>query len=292
MRHSAARGAILLSTLLALGALPGLGPADGAPGQGWLRPGPEAAPAQEVREAASAQGIPEGRATTVVVRAVAHDAKVIGSGVGGARITIRDADTGEVLARGVQEGGTGSTERIMRSPHRRGETIYGTEDAASFRATLELDRPTRVEVVAEGPLGTPHATRRSSLTTLLLPGADVTGEGLIVELYGFTVELEKPEAEAATSPEEPISVRARVTMLCGCPITPGGLWDADRIDVTARLLRDGRVVREAALDYAGRTSTFEGRITPPEPGRFWLEVVASDAERANFGRARREVRVR
>jgi hypothetical protein len=53
--------------------------------------------------------------TTVVVRAIAQDAKIIGSGVGGARITIRDARSGEVLASGVQEGGTGSSTR--RGPH-------------------------------------------------------------------------------------------------------------------------------------------------------------------------------
>jgi hypothetical protein len=42
--------------------------------------------------------------TKVLVRAVSRDAKIIGDGVGGARITIRHATSGEVLAQGIQRG--------------------------------------------------------------------------------------------------------------------------------------------------------------------------------------------
>ena len=275
------RGAALAAALLALAAIPAAGPFP-TPATG-LGPGVRAAVAQEA---------PAGEETTVVVRAVAHDAKVIGSGVGGARVTIRNAETGEVLARGVQEGGTGSTERIMRKPHPRAGTVYGTEDAAGYEATLSLSAPTRVEITAEGPLGTPHATQRASRTMLLVPGRDVTGEGVVLELYGFTVELQRPSDEASPVAGRPLSVRTSVTMLCGCPIEPGGLWDADRIDVVARLVRDGRVVRETGMSFAGETNIFEGTLTPPASGSYELVVVASDAERANFGRVRTEIDVR
>lgn len=275
-----ARGAALAAAMAALGTLPPIGAAadPGAPGTPWI--GPAAAAGQET---------PPGEATTVVVRAVSRDAKVIGSGVGGARITVRDAKTGEVLARGLQEGGTGSTDLIMRQPRSRGATVYSTGGAASFEATLRLERPTRVEIVAEGPLRTPHATRRASRTMLLVPGRDVTGEGVILELYGFTVELERP-TRSTVATGQAVPVRASVTMLCGCPIEPGGLWDADRIDVTARLVRDGRVVQESEMTYAGETSVFEGSLTPPAAGTYELEVVAADGERANFGLVRRELR--
>lgn len=280
------RGAALGAALLALGSIPAVGPfGTGATvvATGDIGPGVQSAVAQEARS--------EGE-TTVVVRAVSHDAKVIGSGVGGARITIRDAETGEVMARGLQEGGTGSTERIMRKPHPRGGTVYGTGDAAAYEATLSLDAPTRVEIEAEGPLGTPHATQRASRTMLLVPGRDVTGEGVVLQLYGFTVEMQRPSADASPVAGRSLPVRARVTMLCGCPIEPGGLWDADRIDVTARLVQEGRVVREAEMSFAGETSVFEGTITPPDAGSYELVVLASDAERANFGRVRTELSVR
>lgn len=282
MRSTATRGAIVCATLLALGALPAVGPSGPAGSPGPFGPAVDAAAAQEA---------PAAEETTVVVRAVAHDAKIIGSGVGGARITIRDASTGEILARGLQEGGTGSTDRIMREPHPRGGTIYGTEGAAHYEATLELERPTRVEIVAEGPMGTPHATQRASRTMLLVPGRDVTGEGVILELYGFTVEMERPDGGDGGTAGEAVPVRASVTMLCGCPIEPGGLWDADRLDVTARLVRDGRVVREAEMAYAGETNIFEGSVTPPSAGSYELVVLATDAERANFGQVRRRLEV-
>ena len=282
MKTTATRGAVACAAIMALGALPAAGP-----------PGPGSVPGGigPVATAAVAQEAPAAEETTVVVRVVAHDAKLIGSGVGGARITIRDAATGEVLARGLQEGGTGSTDRIMRKPHPRGGTVYATEGAARFEATLSLERPTRVEIVAEGPMGTPHATQSASRTLLLVPGRDVTGEGVILELYGFTVDMERPGDGATAGAGEAVPVRASVTMLCGCPIEPGGLWDADRIDVTARLVRDGRVVRESEMTYAGETNIFDGAVTPPSAGSYELVVLAADEERANFGRVGRRLEV-
>lgn len=227
--------------------------------------------------------------TRVLVRAVSKDAKVIGSGVGGARIAVRDAATGEVLAEGVQEGSTGSTEAIMVTPRPRGLTAYGADpEAAGFLAELSLDRPTRVEIVAEGPLGTPHAVQRASKTLLVVPGYDVLGEGVILELNGFTVELLSP---ASGSPSAgPLEVRARVTMLCGCPTEPGGMWDADGIEVFARLIADGEEMARERLGFSGERSVFVGTLPGPGEGPVTLEVIAADPERANFGMVRREVR--
>lgn len=229
--------------------------------------------------------------TQVVVRVAAHDAKLIGSGVGGARVTIRDASTGEVLAEGVQEGGTGSTERIMETPRERGDTVYATPDAAAFTATLDLAAPTQVEITAEGPLGTPHAIQRATKSVLLLPGRDVVGEGVVLELHGFTVVVEAPPADAPLSDDDSMVVRAKVEMLCGCPLTPGGMWDANRVDIRARLLRDGEVVREVPLRYGGVPSIFTVRLPPADPGEYELEVLAADPERGNLGMARRDLSV-
>ena len=73
-------------------------------------------------------------------------------------------------------------------------------------------------------------------------------------------------------------------MLCGCPTEPGGLWDADRITITAQLRdADGAVVAEAPLSFAGEVNTYEGSVPVPAEGVYTLEVLAADAERANFG---------
>lgn len=228
--------------------------------------------------------------TRLLVRAVAHDAKIIGTGVGGARITVRDLATGEVLAEGVQEGSTGDTQSIVVRPVERGATVFDTPGAGAFTATLMLTAPTRVEVVAEGPLATEHATQRASKTVLMVPGQHLVGEGLVLELNGFTVEIESPTADRVAA--GPMDVRARVTMLCGCPTQPGGLWDADHIAITARLVRDGRVVAEAPLAYAGRSSTYTGTLDVPSGSSGELQVIAVDAGRANTGMATKALVVR
>lgn len=220
--------------------------------------------------------------TIVTVRAVSRDAKVLGDGVGGARITIRDVEDGTVLASGIQTGGTGDTKRIMQEPRARGGVVYGTENAAAFRATLHLTQPTRVEVIAEGPLKYPQAMQRVSKTMLLVPGQNIEGEGVLLEIPGFIVDIVSPTTAPA---DTPWTVRAKVTMTCGCPTEPGGLWNADRIAITARVTRDGKVAGEMPLHYAGETSTYEATFPALEAGMYDLEILASDPGAANFGRA-------
>lgn len=229
--------------------------------------------------------------TRLLVRAVSRDAKIIGTNVGGARITIRAVETGAVLAQGTQLGSTGSTELIMDVPRERGGRVFDTDGAAGFLATLEIDQPTLVEVTAEGPLGTPQAVQRSSKTLWLVPGRDVLGEGLVLVLNGFTIRLESPLPEGMVPAGGPIGIRAHVEMLCGCPITPGGLWDADRMEVLARLLGEGGTVAETTLSYAGERSKFEGALVAPAEGSYVLEILAIDADRANFGRAEQRLTV-
>lgn len=231
--------------------------------------------------------------TRVVVRVLANDAKLIGTGVGGAFVVIRHAGTGEVLAQGRHEGGTGDTGRIMGA-RERGATVFDTEGAAAFRAEIPLTAPTPVEIEVRGPLGAPQATRRGVTSLLLLPGEHLDGEGVVVNLNGFTVELLAPEAapflvEAGTA----FTVRARVTMLCGCPTEPGGMWNSDDYDLRAQFVRDGRVVGETALSFAGTTSQYQGTLTAPaEAGPVTLRVVAADGDRANTGMVEAPGRVR
>lgn len=232
----------------------------------------------------------EATPTELLVRVVANDAKVIGSGMGGARVTVRDVETGDVLAEGVQEGGTGSTDLIVHEPRTREGTVYDTEGTAGFRATLELNRPTAVEVAAEGPLDYPDAMQRASKTLLMVPGQDVTGEGLVLRLHGFVVRVLNPEPGTTVEPGDPLQVRAHLQMVCGCPTEPGGTWDSDRYELSARLLWGGETVDEAPLRFAGETSHFEAELRAPDrlgpDDELEVEVVASDPERVNFGRDR------
>ena len=228
--------------------------------------------------AAAQEAVP----TQVTVRAVSNDAKLIQDPVGGARITIEDAETGEVLAEGRQTGDSGSTEKIMRQPHERGASIYKAPGAAKYETTLELTEPTRVRITAEGPLDYPHAMQTATKTTLLMPGEDVTGDGITLTLHGFIVEVMEPSAPDV-APGEEVTVRARVRMMCGCPTEPGGLWNSNRYTIQAQLLRDGTVVAEAPLSFAGTTNEYDGPLTVPDGGATEVRVTATDADRANFG---------
>lgn len=241
-------------------------------------------------EGGGAGGHAEAIPTRVVVRALAHDAKLLQDPVGGARVVIRERETGRVLAEGIQEGSSGSTDAIMRTPTARGATVYDTPEAARFEATIPLEEPTAVEIAVEGPLDYPDAVQRASTTMLLVPGAHVVGDGVVLELYGFIVEVDTDEQAA---PGASVPVQATVRMLCGCPTEPGGMWDADAMTVTARLVdAEGRVVAEEPLPYAGTTSTFGAVLDAPEAaGDYEVRVLVVDAGTANFGRDRQPLRV-
>lgn len=224
-----------------------------------------------------------GEETRVTVRALAHDAKLIPN----VEIVLAGPESGEVLARGTTEGGTGDTGRIMREPVARGEAVYDTEGAAAFTAELDLDGPRRVKITALQPETGASASR----TLWLFPGQHVTGNGVVLELYGLDVNLRAPGGGEVASGAS-IPVTAEVRMLCGCPVTPGGLWDANGFTVAARLLEDGKTVATTSLDYAGETSLFSGDLAFPEPGEYTLRVLAGQPARGNFGVATTELVVK
>ncbi len=66
-------------------------------------------------------------------------------------VRIKNVETGAILAQGIQEGGTGDTERIMVQPRRRGEMIYGTAGAAYFQADLALAIPRKSKFTQKPP---------------------------------------------------------------------------------------------------------------------------------------------
>jgi hypothetical protein len=232
-----------------------------------------------------------GKETKIMIRAIARDAKVIGTHVGGARITVRDVATGEILAQGMEQGGTGDTDVIMKKPHTRGMVVFSAGDTSGYLAVLHLDKPTVVEVSAEGPLGNAQATQRSSKTLLLVPGEDVLGEGILLEIHGFIITPLAPLPDAKVKAGSPFEVRATVTMACGCPTEPDGLWDANKIRVVARLLRNGKVESEIPMTYAGVQNTFHVDVPNIAPGPVELQVLAMDPGSANFGMNREAIAI-
>lgn len=222
--------------------------------------------------------------TRITVMVISRAAKFVGSSMGGVQIQIEDADTGQVLATGVTEGSTGDTDRVMRTEHPR-DRVLSTPEAARFETTLDLDEPRRLRFTARGPLAQRQAMNEVSATQWVVPGKHLTGgDGFLLELPGFAVDVLSPptHVRAGEAPLE-VELRANVVMMCGCPITPGGLWDADGYEIRAMLHRNGEKVAEVPLGYAGQASQFAATWTAPEPGLYRAVVYAYDQETGNTG---------
>jgi len=101
--------------------------------------------------------------TEITVRVKTKDAKFLGTSMGGALISIKDAQTGELLAKGLTTGGTGNKTRIMKTPVVRGVPI-SDESAAKFTATIDINEPRRIEVTAYGPMVNLQAANKVSAT--------------------------------------------------------------------------------------------------------------------------------
>ncbi len=225
--------------------------------------------------------------TTVLVRVVAHRSLVLGHEVGGARVTMTDVATGRLLASGSQQGEPGDQTQIMRTPHLMDEPLYSSRPAAAFSATLELTRPTLVEITAEGPLAYPHALQRASTTVLLIPGHDLTNDGIVLHLYGYLVQVEHPKPGEPLIAKEDVMLRASVRTLSGALVRPHSDWDSRKMHIYAELLIGDRIVERLQMFYSGEKSRFEAPFFVPiskdAPDGITLRVIAADVATGNFG---------
>ena len=231
----------------------------------------------------------EPMATDVMVRVVAHGAMVLGDEVGGARVTITDVATGRLLASGLQLGEPGDQNQIMRTPRLMEEPRYSTRPSGSFHATLHLDRPTLVEIAAQGPLSYPSAMRRTSKTVLLIPGGDLTHDGIVLDLNGYIVQIENPAPGESLMAKDDVKLKASVRMLSGALVRPHGDWDSRKATIYGEVLIGDRVIERLPMLYAGEKSSFEAPFFVPSPTEaphgITLRVVAADGAGANFGMA-------
>jgi hypothetical protein len=225
--------------------------------------------------------------TDVVVRVVAHGAMVIGDEVGGARVTITDVATGRLLASGVQSGDAGDQIQIMRTPRLMEEPRYSSRPSGLFRATLSLDRPTLVEIAAQGPLNYPAAMQRTSTTVLLMPGRDLVNDGVVLSLYGYIVQIEHPPAGQPLMAKDDVKLTASIRTLSGSAVRPHGDWDSRKIDIYGEVLIGDRVIDRLQMFYTGAQGRFEAPFFVPSPADapsgLTLRVIAADGAGANFG---------
>lgn len=227
------------------------------------------------------------QSTTVLVRVVAHGAMVLGREVGGARVTITDVVSGHILATGLQQGESGDQNQIMRTPHLMEEPIYSARPSAAFTTTLELQKPTVVEISAEGPLAYPAALQRASKTLLLIPGQDLTNDGIVLHLSGYLVQIERPKPREALIAKDDVKLRASVRTLSGSLVRPHGDWDSRKIRIYGEVLIGDRIIERLQLFYDEGSRVFEAPFfVPPSkevPDGIKLRVIATDLSTGNSG---------
>ena len=219
--------------------------------------------------------------TNIIVRTKAKDAKFIGTSMGGSMIIIRDALTDEVLAKGLTQGGTGDTQAIMRTAKERHTDIH--IGAAAFETTLQLEKPVFVSIEALGPVN--HESRIMSSTQVwLVPGKHMDEQGIILEIPGFVIDGLYPQTHQGFSlaNDKTIEVKANIVMMCGCTISPNGLWDGNMMEVEAHIYVNGEFWKtEVMKNSAENTFTFD--LTLEKTGSHEVMITAFDPLSKNTG---------
>jgi hypothetical protein len=258
----------------------------------WLAVARHGLPPTQVAQAESSQEhqqVEGGLPTRVVVSAIARGGKFLGDDIGGALVTIRDANTSQVLASGRTQGGSGP-EDLMTIATTRAEPIPD-QDAATFETTLLLDEPRLVEISAIGPLAAQGSSARATVTRWLLPGSAASDDNhVILTLDGLIVQILNPPTHfLPTTPAPlPISFQANVTMMCGCPIGPGLAWQPQDFQVTATITGPDGAQYELPLIWDagapdGAPSQFTGAWTAPAAGVYEATVTARQPVHDNVG---------
>lgn len=215
--------------------------------------------------------------TEVMVRVKANDSKYMGTSVGGLRVTVADAETGELLDEGWINGSTGDTDVLMKNPLKRGER-QSDDDTAGYLANLDLDAPRLLRFTVMGPYGFRQAMQESSTTSWVVPGKDILGDGIILGMNGFIV-----DAWAQVEKGYQVQLMTKASLMCGCPITEEGLWPASDYEVKAVIMRDEKEITETTMQFTGTTGLFRGELVLDEPGHYKAIVYLFDADTGNVG---------
>jgi hypothetical protein len=239
--------------------------------------------------------------TSILIRVQARGGKFLGPDIGFSTVTVRNAQTGQVLASGAA-GTTGndSGNLSLTAGHDASSGVVLTYPGpqvwyltanpgktAFFQATFDIANPTLVEISAQ--------TRgiAASGTMWVEPGWQLNTEpGYIVTMPGLAVDI-----IAVKAANDAFAVSAKVTMMCGCPINdqktdPKGpiQWPSSEFDVWAEL-RSGALVTRGTLGLQ-ETSIYSGSVNrPPASGNYVLAVVAVQKGESNAGIATRPMQI-
>ncbi|MBL1222508.1 hypothetical protein JET18_16770 [Chryseobacterium sp. L7] len=223
--------------------------------------------------------------TKMMIRAKARDAKFIGSSLGGAHIIVRNKVNRQILAEGNTTGSTGNTDLIMKTSKTRGTSIADPQ-TAGFLATIDIEEPVFVSIEVISPLNNKQAQAVVSTELWLLPGKDILGDGIILEIPGFIIDILKPRTHQYISLSsikgKPFPFQANIVMMCGCVIDKGGIWNSDEMEVKGILKKDGKYLKDVHMSLVS-TNLFEGNDLLNTPGNYELTLYAYHEKSGNTG---------
>ena len=226
------------------------------------------------------------QSTKLIVRAKAKDAKFIGTGIGGAYVIVRNNLTGEILAKGLTTGASGNTDLIMKKPFSRGQALTDST-TAKFEASIDISEPTFVDIEVLAPVNRKSAAVKGSTQIWLIPGKPILGEGIVIEVPGFILDVLYPNTHQVIKLDAVkkgiLTFKASLTMTCGCPITKGGVWNADDITIRAVVKKEGVRLGEEPLHLTAQPNIFEGNLSVKEKGNYELLIYAYDPKTGNTG---------
>ncbi len=208
----------------------------------------------------------------------AQDGRIVGNGVGGAYVIMRDRRNGDVLAEGVTAGDSGDVKTIMSATAR--DAVLGSDTSADFEFSLAVLEPLPVTVSARAPLAQGQSEVTANHDMILIPGQDYsTGDGILITVPGFMVDIAEP-AVAKTikhDPEKTTALRVHVAKLSGDAVgAKDGPWPADRYKVQAHIFKESVFVTSAALTYGNEPGLFSAKLKMPLPGTYRVIVSAFD----------------
>jgi hypothetical protein len=235
--------------------------------------------------------------TSVTVRVQAYGGKFVGNKMN-PTLTVNIVGGGTpVLNQPIPSPSTGTVVQpfqesaardtiVVQPPSQVAGEWWVIPDPAPGQLTVsfDLETPSLVEFIATaGPQSV-----KGMASMFLIPGLQLTGvdPGLVITLHGLAV------FTPAVKPAAPgtVEVSAKVTMMCGCPITPlppppgvEAYWPYNEFLVFAQYWGDDGIAGQAAMT-CGANSTFCGTITGLTPGNTYnFFVVALQQAETNVG---------
>jgi hypothetical protein len=223
--------------------------------------------------------------TQIIVRAKAKDAKFIGSSLGGAYIVIRNTVNNGILAEGKTAGTTGNTQKIMKSPRER-DLPFSDDKSAKFHATIDIDEPVFIRIEVVSPYNHRQSQVRASVEMWLIPGKHILGDGVIIDIPGFIIDVIAPRTHQyiplSSIRDQLFEIRANVVMMCGCVIDKGGTWNSDEMEVKAIIKKNGTVIQEVNMSLI-EANLFKGNLFINDKGEYEFIVYAYNQKTGNTG---------